>query len=106
MDVEKVTREILSCENIISSSLHGLIVAHAYNIPALWVEFSNKIFGNGIKYQDYFESLKIRFYKADFIETGKTAEELLQLMQDKPLLPEDDELKKVQESLLESCPFF
>ena len=105
MDVEETTREILSCENIISSSLHGLIVAHAYKIPALWVKFSDKIFGNGIKYQDYFESLNIPFYKADFIENSKTAEELFRLMQGKPLLPEEDDLKKVQQALLESCPF-
>ena len=105
MDVEETTREILSCENIISSSLHGLIVAHAYKIPALWVEFSDKIFGNGIKYQDYFESLNIPFYKADFIENSKTAEELFWLMQGKPLLPEEDQLEKVQEGLLDSCPF-
>ena len=105
MDVEETTREILSCKNIISSSLHGLIVAHTYKIPALWVEFSDKIFGNGIKYQDYFKSLKIKYYKADFIETGKSVEELLQLMQGKPLLPEQKKLKKVQEGLLDSCPF-
>ncbi|MGW1455060.1 polysaccharide pyruvyl transferase family protein [Salegentibacter agarivorans] len=105
MDVEETTRGILSCENIISSSLHGLIVAHAYKIPALWVEFSDKIFGNGIKYRDYFESLKLPYYKADFIETAKSVEELLKLMQGKPLLPEDDQLEKVQEGLLDSCPF-
>ena len=105
LDVEETTREIVSCENIISSSLHGLILAHAYKIPAVWVEFSDKIFGNGIKYQDYFESLRIPFYKADFIESEKSAEELLQLMQNKPLLPEDDQLEKIQKALLDSCPF-
>ncbi|PKD21200.1 exosortase [Salegentibacter salinarum] len=105
MNVEEVTRQILSSENIISSSLHGLIVAHAYQIPALWVEFSDKIFGNGIKYVDYFESLKLPIYKAEFIENGKTAEELFQLMQSKPLLPEVDQLEKIQKSLLKSCPF-
>ncbi|WP_166636552.1 polysaccharide pyruvyl transferase family protein [Salegentibacter sp. 24] len=104
-DVEEITREILSCENIISSSLHGLIIAHAYKIPALWVEFSDKIFGNGIKYVDYFESLRLPVYKVDFIKDSMTAEQLLQLMQDKPLLPEIKELEKIQKGLLESCPF-
>lgn len=105
VNVEEVTRQILSCENIISSSLHGLIVAHAYQIPVLWVKFSDKIFGNGIKYVDYFESLKLPVYEAEFIETGKTVEELIELMQEKILLPEPQQIEKIQKDLLESCPF-
>lgn len=105
MNVEEVTRQILSCENIISSSLHGLIVAHAYQIPVLWVKFSDKIFGNGIKYVDYFESLKLPVYEAEFIEIGKTVVELIELMQEKILLPEPQQIEKIQKDLLESCPF-
>ena len=67
MDVGEVTRQILSCEKTISSSLHGVIVSHAYEIPSIWVEFSNKIFGDGIKYRDYLESVEIPFYQAEFI---------------------------------------
>ena len=39
-DVEKTTSEILECEYIISSSLHGIIVSQAYKIPA----FMDKVF--------------------------------------------------------------
>lgn len=51
--------EIKSSNFIISSSLHGLVLAVAYNIPCLWAEFSDKIFGDDIKYYDFFSSLGI-----------------------------------------------
>jgi len=56
-NIESVIRNIISCEKTISSSLHGLIVSDAYNIPNKWVKFSNEIYGDDTKYHDYFLSV-------------------------------------------------
>lgn len=45
--------QILSCKKIISSSLHGIVIAEAYGIQAEWVVMSNKVLGNGFKFEDY-----------------------------------------------------
>lgn len=49
--------QINSCENIISNSLHGLIVAEAYKIPNLWVEFGSALIGGHFKFHDFFLSI-------------------------------------------------
>jgi hypothetical protein len=67
--VKSVTRQITQCRAIISSSLHGLIVAHAYGIPAAWVQFSDRLNGDGIKFDDHYAALGIsEFAKPSLIE--------------------------------------
>lgn len=55
--VESVITQINSCQNIISSSLHGLIVADAYGIPNRWAEFGDNVPGRGVKFRDYYDSI-------------------------------------------------
>jgi len=54
--IEAFIDELCSCERILTSSLHGLIVSHAYGIPAQWFDVPDAavgVPGDGTKYHDY-----------------------------------------------------
>lgn len=57
--------EICSCEKILSSSLHGIIIANAYGVPARWFMVENfPLEGNPYKkFHDYFMSVDMPIQK-------------------------------------------
>lgn len=70
-NIHNVIDQILECEFIVSSSLHGIITAVAYGIPATWVKFSNKLFGDGVKFQDFFQSIGVNHSHTEILEKPK-----------------------------------
>lgn len=60
---EEFIDDLLECENIVSSSLHGLIASDAYGIPNHWITLSGKLVGDGFKFHDYYSSIKYPIYK-------------------------------------------
>ncbi|WP_324721931.1 polysaccharide pyruvyl transferase family protein [Salinimicrobium sp. HB62] len=105
LDVEEVTRQILECENTISSSLHGLIVSHAYGIPSVWVEFSDKLFGDGVKFADYLESVDMKTYEPEFLKGKLSVEDLYKIIFAYPSLPKKEKLEQIKKDLKAACPF-
>lgn len=58
--IEQFIDELHECDAILTTSLHGLIVSHAYGIPARWCEVPDAakgISGDGTKYHDYMLSV-------------------------------------------------
>lgn len=56
-DWKYVIDKIVNSKFVISESLHGLIVAEAYGIPAVWVEFVEHNVEWKFKYLDFYESI-------------------------------------------------
>ncbi len=83
----KVIDEILSCEIIMSSSLHGIIAAEAYGKKVIWAQWTKNIIGGQWKFQDY------------FLGTGRAKQTTFTVLDPIP------DLKKIQESLINSLPW-
>ncbi len=103
--VEEVVDEICSCETIISSSLHGIIVAHTYQIPAVWVKFSDKLFGDDLKFYDYFSSVNKYDISSNFIHQKLSKEELVSLVLKNGILISKTTITNLQDELMKTCPF-
>lgn len=107
-NVEAFVNDLTSCQYILSSSLHGIIIAHAYGIPALLIEKKEEKDFGYFKYEDYFSSVGIEPYHwIDFNDRLLADEHELQLLFEKhadKALPQT-ELRIIQKALLETAPF-
>jgi len=87
IDVEnppaEVMRNILECDAIYSSSLHGIIVAEAYGIPAQMVVYKKPLHGDIFKFEDYYGSTG---RKPKFVQANKPSD-IFSIIQKDPLPP-------------------
>ena len=86
-------RALLGAECVVSSSLHGVILAEAYGIPAVYLDS-----GNGehrFKYDDYYQGTGRTQW-----HSGSTVEECLDLGGNAPF-----DLDALQSSLMQAFPY-
>ena len=58
LDVRDVVESIASSRAVVSTSLHGIIVAQAYNVPWVWLDVTDhQLGGNDFKFEDFFSTL-------------------------------------------------
>lgn len=107
-NVEKTLLEIQQCKSIISSSLHGVIISQSYKIPSLWVQFSEKLAGDNVKFYDYFESVGISYSQEFSInDTDFNYEHMSALLKENTsiVLPNHEDFSNCKKNLINSCPF-
>ena len=100
--VEKVIDDIRSCTVTVSSSLHGLIISHVYGLNSAWVQFSDRVEGDDVKFLDYLSAGGIIEKTSAELPTSKTsALDFFQMAQNAPM-PNN---KILIHKLKLACPF-
>lgn len=106
-DVESFIDQIIDSDYILSTSLHGVIIAHAYGIPALWIK-KGYIASSGFKFYDYFSSVGIELYDGydNIQEILSSKETVVKLFEENaPKSHINVSLYEIQRELLKVAPF-
>lgn len=97
----ELLRKIAECEFVLSSSLHGLVVSDAFQVPNVWVEISGPLRGDRFKFSDYYSVFGIPKPQPLDLQRGvqpPTIEKIRNLY-------ERSGLEKIQQDLVASFPF-
>lgn len=100
-----VIDQICSCERILSSSLHGLIVSDAYQVPNCWIELSGKISGGYFKYNDYASSVNRNFTMPIRIEKYANITNLVNHAELHFSYAKPEKIMELQDGLIKVAPF-
>ncbi|MEW1930968.1 polysaccharide pyruvyl transferase family protein [Rhodococcus sp. NPDC079359] len=97
----KVIADITACDFVMSTSLHGLIVADSFGIPNAWIELTQDIGGNGYKFDDYY-SVFDREAVQHSSDLARDHDKIAQLRSEYRPVPN---LTEIQDSLIAAFPF-
>lgn len=64
----KIADEIVQCEFILCSSLHGIIFSDSYGVPNAHVKYMHKVMGEHFKFHDYFDSVGREYHWLDMAD--------------------------------------
>lgn len=110
-DLLGTVRELLSCERIVATSLHGLVLADAYRVPARWMKM---VYQPGapqawerehwatFKFQDHLAAVGRDELPVLEARTDLDPDDLLQAAREADATP----VRFCDQPLLDACPFF
>lgn len=100
-DLYEVIKQIASCKCIVSSSLHGLIIADSFAIPNQWIVCSDKVLGDGYKFRDYYSAFDIKGESVDL--RYEPIPDIDQIHKNYKISKADVKIKQIQ--LIKSFPY-
>ncbi|MBI3920402.1 MAG: polysaccharide pyruvyl transferase family protein [Armatimonadetes bacterium] len=96
-DVYGFLDDVCRCAAIVSSSLHGLVAADTYGVPSLRIELTDRVVGQGFKFQDYYRSVE-KEDQSVRVDSETSVESLLSQIRACPIKIDLDKLWN-------ACPF-
>ncbi len=97
-------RKMAMCKNIISSAMHGLIVADSLGIPNVRMILSNSIDGGDYKYDDYYSVFGIKKHrKINLTKRQFTDADVATIADKYPIKMQD--VHRIQSDLLRVFPY-
>ncbi|MGN1152904.1 MAG: polysaccharide pyruvyl transferase family protein [Candidatus Gastranaerophilaceae bacterium] len=100
----KTIEMIAQCETIISSAMHGLIVADSFNIPNIRIVASNKLIGGDYKFNDYYSAYNLTDNKYLILGKDKIDDNIHEFINNNYRVKKCD-VNKIKDSLLNSFPY-
>lgn len=104
--IENLMDRINECEFILSSSLHGIIFAHSYGIPAIRVKHNELATRRAFKFLDYYSNWNLRYLEIPVrTESDLDWNKIDVLYRNKAyFVPTKYEIEKNQKALLNAFP--
>lgn len=105
--IESFIDEVCSCDKVFSVSLHGIIVAQAYGIPAQWLQIEDYPLQNNneFKFNDYFLGVGLDPQQPLRISLQDEPHKLVELLSSFDVPKATFDLALVQQRLLKAFPF-
>lgn len=95
-----VTKKIAECKYIISSSLHGLIIADSLRVPNIHIVVTENLLGDGFKFDDYYSGYNLKHF---YIDMNKDDVKTLKLIDENYKIT-DKMVEKKQQDLINCFP--
>jgi pyruvyltransferase len=99
----EVIKQIAQCEIIISSSLHGLIVADSFGIPSQWIVVTDALKGDGFKFADYYSAFGLEPNPINMLSMNTPVPTFNQVIDQFKITP--DMMAKKQKEIFDAFPF-
>lgn len=91
---EEFLKKVQECEFILTSSLHGLIIADSFGIPNIRLKITDKIIGGDYKFNDYYTAYGKKSHFSLDLRTNEPIPTLTHLLEQYPLKKAEIDAKK------------